>query len=99
VKEPVKLRFCPDTNNLLEPKVDYRRNKLMYVSTAPGSDHVEEADPSGSDAEANCVYRNIVNQELLLVEIDTNAQKFVGDPTIPKDYAWHLKLKSILHSR
>jgi DNA-directed RNA polymerase subunit M/transcription elongation factor TFIIS len=49
-----KLRFCPESNDLLYPKEDRERKRLVYMCRSCG--HVEDADPSDW-----CVYRNEVH--------------------------------------
>jgi DNA-directed RNA polymerase II subunit RPB9 len=49
-----KLRFCPESNDLLYPKEDRDRKKLVYICRSCG--YKEDADPSEW-----CVYRNEVH--------------------------------------
>ena len=49
-----KLRFCPESNDLLYPKEDKEHKKLIYVCRSCG--YKEDADPSEW-----CVYRNEVH--------------------------------------
>jgi DNA-directed RNA polymerase II subunit RPB9 len=49
-----KLRFCPESNDLLYPKEDRERKRLVYHCRSCG--HTEDADPSDW-----CVYRNEVH--------------------------------------
>lgn len=49
-----KLRFCPESNDLLYPKEDRERRKLVYVCRSCG--YKEDADPKDW-----CVYRNEVH--------------------------------------
>ena len=48
-----KLRFCPESNDLLYPKEDKVNKRLVYVCR--NCPYVEAADPSDW-----CVYRNEV---------------------------------------
>ena len=47
----VKLRFCPNSNDLLYPKEDRERQKLVYVCR--NCDYLIDAD-------SDCVYRNSI---------------------------------------
>lgn len=49
-----KLRFCPESNDLLYPKEDKERKRLVYVCRS--CQYREDADPSDW-----CVYRNEVH--------------------------------------
>ena len=49
-----KLRFCPESNDLLYPKEDRERKRLIYVCRNCG--YKEDAAPSDW-----CVYRNEVH--------------------------------------
>ncbi len=49
-----KLRFCPESNDLLYPKEDRDNRKLVYVCRSCG--YKEDADPKDW-----CVYRNEVH--------------------------------------
>mmetsp|Transcript_366 Transcript_366/g.1195 ORF Transcript_366/g.1195 Transcript_366/m.1195 type:complete len:118 (-) Transcript_366:72-425(-) len=69
----IKLRFCPESNDLLFPREDKARKKLIFY--CKNCDYVEDADDA-------CVHRNIVNHtaaELTVVMQDVRA-----DPTLPR---------------
>lgn len=70
-----KLRFCPESNDLLYPRADRQRKVLTFVCRACG--YVEDAPPSEW-----CVYRNEVHhstREKLVVLQDVRS-----DPTLPR---------------
>ncbi|KAL6766507.1 RPB9 [Auxenochlorella protothecoides x Auxenochlorella symbiontica] len=70
-----KLRFCPESNDLLYPKEDRANKRLVYhCRSCP---YVEAADPSEW-----CVFRNEVqhtSKEKLVVLQDVRS-----DPTLPR---------------
>ena len=70
----VKLRFCPETNDLLTPKP--QDGKLVY--TCKSSDYVEEPPPNEW-----CVYRRVVkhtvkDKSVVLTDVRS-------DPTLPRE--------------
>ncbi|KAK9907932.1 hypothetical protein WJX75_000166 [Coccomyxa subellipsoidea] len=70
-----KLKFCPESNDLLYPKEDRERRKLVYHCRNCG--YTEDADPSNY-----CVYRNEIvhtNKERTVIYQDVRA-----DPTLPR---------------
>ena len=52
----VRLRFCPNSNDLLYPKEDRARNKLVYVCR--NCDYTV-------DSESSCVYRHHITHSAL----------------------------------
>lgn len=70
-----KLRFCPESNDLLYPKEDRERRQLVYTCRSCG--YSEDADPSEW-----CVYRNEVRhsaKEKTIILKDVRS-----DPTLPR---------------
>ncbi|EIE21478.1 DNA-directed RNA polymerase II, 14.5 kDa polypeptide [Coccomyxa subellipsoidea C-169] len=70
-----KLKFCPESNDLLYPKEDRERRKLVYHCRNCG--YQEDADPSNY-----CVYRNEIthtNKERTVILQDVRS-----DPTLPR---------------
>ena len=69
----VKLRFCPNSNDLLYPKEDRERKKLVYVCR--NCDY-------RIDAEDHCVFRhNIAHSKK---EETTWILDLTSDPTLPR---------------
>lgn len=70
----VRLRFCPETNDLLYPKPD--ENKLTYVCNS--STYVEE--PPKNEW---CVYRRLVRHTVKDKSVVLSDVR--SDPTLPKE--------------
>lgn len=68
----VRLRFCPNSNDLLYPKEDRARNKLVYVCR--NCDYTV-------DSESSCVYRHHITHSAL--ETTTILADVTTDPTLP----------------
>ena len=69
----VKLRFCPNSNDLLYPKEDRERQKLVYVCR--NCDYMIDAD-------SDCVYRNSIAHTS--DEVTAVIQDVRTDPTLPR---------------
>lgn len=70
-----KLRFCPESNDLLYPKEDKERKVLVYFCRS--CPYQEDADPSDW-----CVYRNEVHHTSR--EKSVVLQDVRSDPTLPR---------------
>jgi DNA-directed RNA polymerase II subunit RPB9 len=70
---PVRLRFCPNSNDLLYPKEDRARNKLVYICR--NCDYTVDADLS-------CVYRHHISHSA--VETTAILTDVTSDPTLPR---------------
>lgn len=68
----VRLRFCPNSNDLLYPKEDRARSKLVYVCR--NCDYTV-------DSESSCVYRHHIAHSAL--ETTTILADVTTDPTLP----------------
>merc|ERR1712159_162445 len=68
----VRLRFCPNSDDLLYPKEDRARNKLVYVCR--NCDYTV-------DSESSCVYRHHITHSAL--ETTTILADVTTDPTLP----------------
>jgi len=76
-KVAVRLRFCRESSDLLYPRVDASRKKLVFY--CKNCDYTEEAGPSAED---NCVYRHVIDHsatEKTVVMSDVRA-----DPALPR---------------
>jgi len=69
----VRLRFCPNSNDLLYPKEDRTRKRLVYVCR--NCDYV-------ADASASCVYRHYIAHSSM--EATTVLADVSTDPTLPR---------------
>ena len=72
----VKLRFCPNSNDLLYPKEDRERQKLVYVCR--NCDYMMNAD-------SDCVYRNSIahtSDEVTAVIQDVRGPDYCRDRTM-----------------
>lgn len=68
----VRLRFCPNSNDLLYPREDRSSKKLVYVCR--NCDYTTESDSS-------CVYRHLITHSSL--ETTTVLADVSTDPTLP----------------
>ena len=68
----VRLRFCPNSNDLLYPKEDRERKKLVYICR--NCDYAIDSDGS-------CVYRHHISHSAL--ETTTIIADVTSDPTLP----------------
>jgi DNA-directed RNA polymerase II subunit RPB9 len=69
----VKLRFCPNSNDLLYPKEDRELKKLVYACR--NCDYKVDADD-------HCVYRHTIHHTA--AETTTIIQDVRTDPTLPR---------------
>ena len=69
----VKLRFCPTSNDLLYPREDRERKKLVYVCKNCKYE---------VDADDHCVYRHTIHHTA--AETTTVIQDVRTDPTLPR---------------
>ncbi|EFN53258.1 hypothetical protein CHLNCDRAFT_25864 [Chlorella variabilis] len=69
------LRFCPESNDLLYPREDKERKKLVYFCRS--CQYQEDADPKEW-----CVYRNEVQHTSR--EKSVVLQDVRSDPTLPR---------------
>ncbi len=69
----VKLRFCPTSNDLLYPREDRARKKLVYVCKNCKYE---------VDADDHCVYRHNIHHTA--AETTTVIQDVRSDPTLPR---------------
>lgn len=69
----VKLRFCPTSNDLLYPKEDRERKKLIYVCRNCAYK---------IDADDHCVYRHTIHHTA--AETTTVIHDVRTDPTLPR---------------
>lgn len=75
-----KLRFCPESNDILYPREDKQRRVLVYGCLS--CSYEEDADPLNKEYGGWCVYRNEVhhsNKEKTVILKDVKA-----DPTLPR---------------
>ncbi|DBA72699.1 hypothetical protein WJX82_007126 [Trebouxia sp. C0006] len=75
-----KLRFCPESNDILYPREDKQRRVLIYACKS--CSYEEDADPLNKEYGGWCVYRNEVhhsNKEKTVILKDVKA-----DPTLPR---------------
>ncbi|GAB4821808.1 hypothetical protein N2152v2_008854 [Parachlorella kessleri] len=70
-----KLRFCPESNDLLYPKEDRERKKLVYFCRSCG--YQEDVETTEW-----CVYRNEVHHTAK--EKNVVLQDVRSDPTLPR---------------
>ncbi|OUS41901.1 hypothetical protein BE221DRAFT_63352 [Ostreococcus tauri] len=68
----VRLRFCPNSNDLLYPKEDRNNKKLVYVCR-----NCEYQ----AESESSCVYRHHISHTSL--ETTTVLADVTSDPTLP----------------
>ncbi|KAK1833583.1 putative DNA-directed RNA polymerase II subunit RPB9 [Podospora conica] len=71
--EPIPFKFCPECSNMLYPKEDRARLKLMWVC---------RTCQYSEDATSTCVYRNIINNAA--GETAGVTQDVTSDPTLPR---------------
>ncbi|KAK0738790.1 hypothetical protein B0T18DRAFT_335061 [Schizothecium vesticola] len=71
--EPIPFKFCPECSNMLYPKEDVSRRKLMWVC---------RTCQFSEDATSTCVYRNILNNSA--GETAGVTQDVTSDPTLPR---------------
>lgn len=69
--EPIPFKFCPECSNMLYPKEDVSRRKLMWVC---------RTCQYSEDATSTCVYRNILNNSA--GETAGVTQDVTSDPTV-----------------
>lgn len=69
----IKLRFCPESNDLLYPREDKARQKLVYYCKS--CDYQEDTDDL-------CVYRNVVEHSA--IERTVIFQDVRADPSLPR---------------
>merc|ERR1712216_188248 len=72
-------RFCPNTNNILYPKVDAENKKLKFSCRI--SNYEEEVAP-----EEYCVSRRMINHSV--AEQTTFVGNVKNDPTLPRTATW-----------
>ena len=73
--EPIPFKFCPECSNMLYPKEDVVRVKLMWVCRTCNY---------SEDATSTCVYRNIINNAA--GETAGVTQDVASDPTVGKAF-------------
>mmetsp|Transcript_18052 Transcript_18052/g.61527 ORF Transcript_18052/g.61527 Transcript_18052/m.61527 type:complete len:115 (-) Transcript_18052:234-578(-) len=71
----IKLRFCPESNDLLYPREDKERKKLVYYCKT--CEHVEDSDDP-------CVYRNVVEHSAAEKTVIVNDVR--ADPSLPRTH-------------
>ena len=72
-KSAVRLRFCPNSNDLLYPREDQSRKKLVSVCKNCGYT---------TDSETSCVYRHQITHSA--TEATTVLADVTSDPTLPR---------------